>query len=333
MLHRYIERRERSWHSRDTNRHPRPFAWGVEHLDAANGSDPGAALEAYVGRALADSDAYFSAEPIGDYTFDGFRLSFPSPVRTPDAANNVVRARFFDGGGRLAVIVLPQWNAQPDSHIGLCRVLQRFGVSTLRMSLPYHDDRRPDHMERAEHLVGANIGQTIATNRQAVLEVRRAADWLESRGYSRLGVLGTSIGSSIGFLAMAHDPRLVSNAFIHVSTLFADVVWRGLSTAHVRASLESALDLEALRRFWTPISPLPFVPRLAGSRRPMLCIVGKYDLSFPYDLTRTAFDAFDRHDVAHRRVVLPCGHYTMGMAPFREIVGFNVVRFFRRCRE
>lgn len=333
MLRHYIERRERGWHARDTNRRPRPFEWGVEHLDPSNGTDPRAALDRYVNAALADSDGYFSAEPTGDYTFDGFRLSFPSPVRTPHAVNNVVRARFFEAGGPLAVIVLPQWNAQPGSHIGLCRVLQRFGVSTLRMSLPYHDQRRPDHMERAEHLVGPNIGQTIATNRQAILDVRRAADWLESRGYSRLGVLGTSIGSSIGFLAMAHDPRLVSNAFIHVSTLFADVVWRGLSTSHVRASMESEVGLEELRRFWTPISPLPFVPRLAGSRRPMLCIVGKYDLSFPYDLTRTAFEAFDRHDVAHRRLVLPCGHYTMGMAPFREIVGYSVVRFFRRCRE
>jgi pimeloyl-ACP methyl ester carboxylesterase len=201
------------------------------------------------------------------------------------------------------------------------------------MSLPYHDARRPDHMERAEGLVAANIGQTLATNRQAIMEVRLAADWLEGRGYSRLGVLGTSIGSCIGFLAMAHDPRLKYNAFIHVSSMFADVVWRGLSTSHVRQTLESRLGLEELRRLWAPISPTPFIPRLRGSRNPMLVIAGKYDLTFPYELSLQTMGELQDHDIGFERMILPCGHYTMAMFPFREIVGFSVVRFFRRHRD
>jgi hypothetical protein len=332
MLRRHIEGRERRWHNRDTNRHPRPFEWGIEHLDLGNGSEPKTALDRYVKEAIADSDRYFTPEPTSQYEFDGYNLSFPSPVETPYEVNNVVRARFFDAGGPLAVIVLPQWNAQPGSHLGLCRILQRFGVSALRMSLPYHDDRRPDHLERAEYLIGPNIGQTIASNRQAVLEVRRAADWLEARGHTRLGVLGTSIGSCIGFLAMAHDPRLEYNAFIHVSSMFSDVVWKGLSTSHFRETLESAVSLEELRRFWAPISPAPFMPRIEGSRRPMLFLAGKYDLTFPFDLTQQAFSEMERCDIRHERLILPCGHYTMAMAPFREVVGFSVVKFFRRYR-
>lgn len=332
MLRRHIEERERRWHSRDTNRHRRPFEWGIEHLELLNGSDPRSVLDRYARDAIAESDRFFTPEPGGGFRYDGFHLSFPSPVQTPYAVNNTVRARFFEADGPLAVIVLPQWNAQPDSHIGLCRVLRRFGVSALRMSLPYHDDRLPDHLQRAEYLVGPNIGRTISSNRQAVLEVRRAADWLEARGYTRLGVLGTSLGSCVGFLAMTHDPRLAYNAFIHVSTLFADVVWNGLSTAHVRESLESTVNLDELRRWWAPISPAPFVSRLAGGRRPMLFLAGRYDLSFPFELTRKAFTEMDRLEIAHDRVILPCGHYTMAMAPFREMAGFQVVRFFRRHR-
>jgi hypothetical protein len=131
---------------------------------------------------------------------------------------------------------------------------------------------------------------------------------------------------------MAHDPRLEYNAFIHVSSLFADVVWHGLSTSHVRESLEPSVSLDELRRLWAPISPMPFIPRLRGSRRPMLFLAGKYDLSFPYGLTELAFREFDRNDIRHERMILPCGHYTMAMFPFREMVGFQVVKFFRRYR-
>jgi dienelactone hydrolase len=332
MLRKHIEGRERKWHNRDTNRHARPFEWGIEHLGLKNGSDPKVALGRYADDAIANSEQFFKPDPNSDFTFDGYNLSFPSPVRSAHPVNNTVRARFFGAEGPLAVIVLPQWNAQPHSHLGLCRILQRFGVAALRMSLPYHDDRRPDHLERAEYLVGPNIGQTIASNRQAVLEVRRAADWLETRGYTRLGVLGTSIGSCIGFMAMAHDPRLEYNAYIHVSSLFADVVWNGLSTSHIRRSLESTVNLEELRRFWAPISPYPFIHRLTGSRCPLLFLTGKYDLSFPFELSQLAFTEFDRFDVKHERVILPCGHYTMAMFPFREIVGFQVVKFYRRYR-
>ena len=332
MLRRHIERRERRWHNRDTNRHPRAFEWGIEHLGIANGSDPKAILDRYADEAVANSERFYSSAPCTDFGFDGYNLNFPSPMETPYAVNNTVRARFFRADGPLAVIVLCQWNAQPESHIGLCRILQRAGVSALRMSMPYHDDRRPPHLERADYLIGPSIGQTIASTRQAVLEVRRAADWLESEGYTRLGVLGTSIGSCVGFLAMVHDPRLEYNAFIHVSSLFADVVWNGLSTSHVRQSLEPAVNLEELRRWWLPISPYPFIPSIAGSRRPLLFLAGKYDLSFPFNLTELAFGGFDRHDIAYERVILPCGHYTMAMTPFREIVGFRVVKFFRRFR-
>ena len=332
MLRNYIERRERHWHQRDSNRVSRPFEWGIEHLNLKNGSDPRMALEKYASEAVHNSEGFYAYSHTEDYQFDGYTLQFPSSVRTPHSVNNIVWGRLFPAAGPLAVIVLPQWNAQWGSHIGLCRILQRFGITALRLSLPYHDHRRPAELERAEPLVGPNVGQTMATTRQAVLDVRRAADWLSIRGYSRLGVLGTSIGSCIGFLAAAHDPRLQYNAFIHVSSYFADVVWEGLSTGHVRQSLESSVQLEQLRRLWAPISPYPFIDRLSNSETPMLVLSGRYDLSFPFHLTQKSFEEFDRHGVRYERVLLPCGHYTMALSPFREIVGFQVVKFFRRYR-
>src|SRR5262249_25642348 len=151
---------------------------------------------------------------------------------------------------------------------------------SLRLSLPYHHHRKPPQLERAEYIVSANIGRTIAAIRQAVLDARRAADWLLERGYRRIGIVGTSVGSCIGFLAFVHDERFSTGEFIHVSSFFADVVWNGLSTKHVRVGLEEAIDLEQLRALWSPISPYPFIKRLRGTARPILTLSGRYDTTF-----------------------------------------------------
>jgi hypothetical protein len=64
-----------------------------------------------------------------------------------------VYARFFPAAeGDGAVIVSPQWNAKEDSHVALCRGLNRFGVSALRLSLPYHDQRMLDYID-AFHII------------------------------------------------------------------------------------------------------------------------------------------------------------------------------------
>jgi len=331
VFRKYIERRERSLHGRDNNRKSLPFEWGTEHLGIrANGNSQAAILE-YTSRALLDSSAFYSCEPTTDYRLDRDILTFPSAINTPYPENNTVWCRFFDAGRDSAVIVLPQWNCKWDGQVQLCQVLQRVGVSTLRLSLPYHHHRKPAHLERAEYLVSSNIGRTLTAIRQAVLDSRRAADWLFTRGYRRVGVLGTSVGSCIGFLTFAHDNRFSAGAFIHVSSFFADVVWNGLSTKHVRQSLESAVDLQLLRSMWSPISPYPFIERLRGTNQRLLMLSGRYDTTFLPPLSRQTYEELDRCRVSHERVWLPCGHYTMGRFPFSAVAGYQVVRFLRSC--
>jgi hypothetical protein len=84
-------------------------------------------------------------------------------LTTPHPNNNTVFARWFSASEdhARAVIVLPQWNSDAEGHIGLCRLLARFGVSALRLSLPYHDVRMPPELTRADYIVSANVARTI----------------------------------------------------------------------------------------------------------------------------------------------------------------------------
>ena len=313
----------------------RPFEWGLDWLGHhAPGQDASeeAILDEWSAAAVADSDRFFAVEPCDDYQLRGDCLTFPSAIRTPHLENNTVRARYFPDlsprGRRRAVVVLPQWNADAGGHVGLCRLINRFGITALRLSLPYHDERMPPELSRADYIVSANVGRTAQVCRQAVLDARRAVAWLEREGYESIGILGTSLGSCLAMLTAAHEPRLRAAALNHISPFFADVVWEGLSTVHVRHGLEGNIDLDRLRRLWLPISPFPYLDRVRGKR--LLLVYARYDLTFPVHLSQMLVSEFERRGIPHELAVLPCGHYSTGVTPFKWIDGFVLCRFLSR---
>ena len=330
--------REIAHTKRDNNRLVRPFEWGLEFIrDHVNGADPRTVFREHTAQTMARSEDFYALPAIGDWQLAGDQLTWTSAVKTPSAENNIARARLFPARRerkrkrRAAVVVLPQWNAQPDSHVEACRIFNGLGMTALRLTLPYHEERRPPELERADYLVGSNIGRTIESMRQAVLDTRAAVRWLKDQGFERIGILGTSIGSCIGFLAFAHDPAIDVGVFNHVSGYVADVVWQGISTQHVREGIETDLTVDELREFWTPISPVPFIPRLREmKRRPMRFIAAKYDLTFPIDLTRQIIAEVKAHGIDLDLVWLPCGHYTTAELPWKAIDAWKIATFFRK---
>jgi hypothetical protein len=327
----------------------RPFEWGLDWLPAPGSGPAESQIDAWVDAVMRDSQAFFTAPPTSDYQFEeadaalrargeAGTLRFPTALETPHPENNTVVARWFPAPGEApagasktrgrAVIVLPQWNSDAGGHIGLSRLLARFGVSALRLSLPYHDARMPPELSRADYIVSSNIVRTVQVCRQAVLDTRRAIAWLHSLGFERIGILGTSLGSCLSLLTSAHEPRIKAQALNHVSPWFADVVWRGLSTRHVRAGLDGHIDLERLRGMWRPISPWMFLDRVRDTRT--LLVYAKYDLTFPVDLSRTLVQEFAARRLPHEVAVLSCGHYSSGMAPFKFVDGYLLTKFLVR---
>jgi dienelactone hydrolase len=352
----------------DNNRVVRSLHWGVEWArdwPCRNGFPPGHMpqdyeqfLQDFNRRIIAGSDEFYSYATPTDFRLEKREiqvfstrekpdpklerqvrgthaefLRFTSPVRTPYPENNLVNARWFPARGRRAIVVLPHWNADAVAYTGLCHALNLLGIAVLRLSLPYHDIRRPAEIDRADYAVSANIGRTLDACRQGVIDVRSCLDWLEQQGYNRLGILGTSLGSCHAFLAAAHDRRIRVAAFNHASTYFADVVWYGQSTRHIRQGLESQIDLERLRLLWSAISPMSYFPQFARSPKKSLIVYAKYDLTFLPEFSRHVVEQFERHALNHKVVVLPCGHYTTGETPYKYMDGWQIASFFRTAFE
>jgi hypothetical protein len=230
---------------------------------------------------------------------------------------------------RPAVVLLPNWNAKWHGQRGLCEWLQRIGVSVLRLSLPYHDRRMAKGHERADQLVGPNIGLTLQANRQAVQDTRRCLRWLELQGFNRLGILGTSIGSSVGYITLVHDDAVRAGGFFHVSTHFADVVSRGMTTTHVWEGLRGHVTVEELREFWAPVSPMPYVERGMGAGKNAFMVYGKYDPTFLPELTEQMLAALRANKAAPRTLELHCGHYSLELAPFSHVAGYKMLTYLR----
>jgi hypothetical protein len=322
----------------------RPFEWGVDWLPSTfdhHGDPPDSRVRAYVDSVLADPHAWFTGPPTDDYTLgaaasDGTRaLRFPSVLHTRHPENNVVTARLFPsvarGGARRAVVVLPQWNSDAEGHVGLCRLLARFGMTALRLSLPYHEARMPPELSRADYIVSSNIVRTLEVCRQAVLDARRAIQWLAQQGFERIGVLGTSLGSCLSMLTACHEPLVNAQALNHISPYFGDVVWRGLSTLHVRSALDGHVTLEQLRDVWRPISPQAHLDTLRTRDVRSLLVYARYDLTFPVDLSKNLIAEFRKRGIPHQVSVLPCGHYSTGVTPFKYMDGILLTRFLDRA--
>ena len=331
MLESLFHAWERRLASVSTDRVVRPFEWGLDWIPH-NGRAGGRRTEAeIVGEWVARRDGrhrrvlHAAADrrvPARRGRDDGGQLlTFPSAFTTPHPENNTVHCRYFParrrrgraarGGARAAAVEL----RTPAATSACARLLAWSGMSALRLALPYHDQRMPPELHRADYIVSANVARTVQVCRQAVLDARRAIHWLAAQGYDRIGILGTSLGSCLALLTTAHEPLIRAQALNHISPYFADVVWRGLSTQHVREGLDGHIELDLLRTLWKPISPRWYLERVRDRRT--LLVYARYDLTFPVDLSEDLVREFRELGIPHEVAVLRCGHYSTGKAPFK----------------
>jgi len=344
MLKRYMHKRERHLAMLNDNRVVRPFEWGLEFIgEDPNAEDPHAVFSKFVTKTIAERDGNFAipekvdfsiglASALKDSESRPEVLSWTSSVATPSSENNTAYATYFPHENhRAAVIILPHWNAKAGSYFDLCKFFNKVGISALRLTLPYHEERTPPELERADYLVAPNVGRSLQSVRQAVADTRACVAWLKHQGYEKVGIVGTSIGSCVAFLAFVHDANIDAAVFNHVSGYMADVTWHGLSTYHVRSGFGDNIELEQLREYWLPVSPMAYMEKLAAlPPRPQRYIYTLYDLSFPVELSRDTMRALRRHKIKHSKAAIPCGHYTLGEKPWVYLDGYKIIKFIHK---
>jgi hypothetical protein len=129
---------------------------------------------------------------------------------------------------------------------------------------------------------------------------------------------------------MAHEPLVSAGVFLHVSTYFADVVRTGMNTAHVWEGLRANVSADELRHFWSPISPFPYVSRMSGSRQKMLMVSARYDPTFLPEFSEEIIREVRKTGMETEVLLLPCGHYSLELAPFSYAAALKMGSFLFR---
>ena len=119
------------------------------------------------------------------------------------------------------------------------------------------------------------------------------------------------------------------NVYNHCSSYFADVVWTGLSTQHIRQGIEDHISLDSLRSVWSAISPVNYMNEYARWPKRTKFIYASYRHDVPARIFRAMlFEGYQERGIDNEVVVLPCGHYTLGEAPYKFMDGYHIISYF-----
>lgn len=279
-------------------------------------------------QAVADA-AYFACPMGGDDTFNRQDdwLRFRSDITTDFEENNEVVAKIADGGSRdRALVVFHHWNATSRND-QLAKFFARRGITVVEIAMPYHLERSRPGSQYADFMLSANLGRTLQSLKQAVLDGRKVVRWLKNEGYREISILGMSLGSWVAGLIAAHD-RSVSKASLFLTAgSLADMVWTGRATRSIRESLEPVVSLPELRRAWAPLNLENYVGALSRPDLKIHVMLAKRDKVVLSDLSTSLTQILGKAGATPIVRNLNCGHYSLGRPPFIVLAGWSLNNF------
>jgi dienelactone hydrolase len=207
-----------------------------------------------------------------DYSqVDVFNVTFPSPVVSAHECNNTVYAEYYRprGNGPFpAAVVLDILDGRQNVSRGEAVWLAQRGIAALVVYMAYYGPRRP--VEGKIRMLMPDIEHSVNAITQTVLDVRRAAAWLVARpevDAARLGLLGTSLGSMVGGVAAAAEPRFKNVCLLLGGGGLTDAFYDHPKAASFRTANELLGGSKAkLKKLIDPVDPLTYAEQLKGRR-------------------------------------------------------------------
>ncbi|RWK48099.1 dienelactone hydrolase-related enzyme, partial [Mesorhizobium sp.] len=284
-------------------------------------------------QAVADP-AFFDEPSVSDQGFerlDGW-LKFPSDISTDIEQNNVVSAIITESGSfDQAMVIFHHWNASARNR-QIANFFSQRGITVVEIAMPYHFERSRPGSVHADYMLSPNLGRTIQSVRQAVLDGRKLIRWLKSEGYREISVLGMSLGSWVAAIVAAHDLAVSKASLFLTAGSLADMVWTGRATRSIRDSLEPEIELTDLRRAWGPLNLENYAHSLARPDLDLQVVLAKRDKVVLPELSERFMLRLKDAGARPNILKLNCGHYSLAMPPYILLAGLSLKRLLRRGR-
>ena len=216
--------------------------------------------------------------------------------------------------------------------MGLAKLLNRFGISALRMTMAYHAERMPAELQRADYHVSSNVGRTIHAARQSVIDARACLDWLAAAGLRA----GRHSGDQPGVVRRVHrrGPRRAGPSWASSTTSrCTSRTWSGPGSPRRMCARASATcgqpgRIAALLGGDQP-GGLSEAASGPGHAKPADLGAARQHFSAGI-LAAGAARTSAISKLPHEIFTLPCGHYTTGQFPFNLMDGLAMCRFAAR---
>jgi murein DD-endopeptidase MepM/ murein hydrolase activator NlpD/cephalosporin-C deacetylase-like acetyl esterase len=238
-----------------------------------------------------------------------YELRFPSPLKTPHAENNIVHAEYYrpkKPGPLPCVIVLDITGGNQTLSRTIARHLAQNDIGGLFVQMAYYGPRRPKGSSM--RLLSYNVEHTFAAIQQTVLDLRRAAAWMESRpeiDKNRLGIMGTSLGSFMAALTAEMEPKLGRLCVMLGGGGFIDGYYDHPLAGPYRKFYESVGGTkELLEQMIAPIDPITYAGNLKD--RKVLIVAARNDEVVPPRMAENLWKATGQQ----RIIWLNTGHYS-----------------------
>ena len=247
-----------------------------------------------------------------------YNLTFPSPVKSAIPENDTVYAEYFvpssaSAGDKVpAAIVLDILDGAAVVARGEAVWLAQHGIASLFVHMAHYGPRRPPGSK--VRMLSPNIEQSMAAIRQTVLDCRCATSWLASRpevDASRLGLVGTSLGSIIGANVAGAEPRLKNVCLLLPAGGLVDALYDHPKAKPYTPLLMLAGGKNAVKKVVAPADPITYAPQL--KERNLLLIAASRDDVLPPSAAKALWEAcgkqriiwFDSTHVGAAAFVLP----------------------------
>jgi cephalosporin-C deacetylase-like acetyl esterase len=238
-------------------------------------------------------------------------VTFPSPVESPDPANNTIHGDYFQPkriGRRPGIVVLHILGSDFALSRYLSLRLADRGVAAIFIRLPYYGERRPVDADR--RFLSADLDRSMLAMRQGICDVRRSMTWLASRPEidpSRLGVTGISLGGMVSAVVAGIDPTVNRAALLLAGGGLDTILWdmpEPEARRYHAAWVASGRTREDLARITRPFDPLTYATGMKNKH--VMMIAGKVDEVVPPSAASALWEAAGMPEI----IWYDCGHYS-----------------------
>lgn len=278
---------------------------------------------------ISEGEQFFSpilpAEPIN---YKENNVIFQSDITTRDEGNNTFECVVTDSGSKdHALVVFHHWYAR-SRYNAFSKFFAAKGITVIEATLPYHFSRGSDDYSE-EQFFNANLGRTVRSMRQAVLDGRKIIRWLHSQGYNKISVIGMCLGGTVAGLIAAQEEKVDKAVLMVAPGSPADLVWTAETMTSLRGRIEPAMSLEELRTAWGLVNLEMHLFGLTRRRLDMMFVLGEDDTITRPQASDRVIELLTKCNRSPEVLRLNCGHSSVGIFPYNIIAARKVLRFLK----